>query len=239
MFTPQGWFNAENMAKGTANLASAEKINREWARNFEDETERCINGLLINFVLKASKEALSRHPQHAQAHGLIQSAFENPDQFWERMDDACLAMAGNYNETEFADDPKFNVLIGSVFWRLYRNSTDEGVPAALSSCLERVLTGPEVLGLYELGLFGCMLWYADYDGFRARTLRAYKVVLQERAEKERAAQAEKEQEKQRAAERRAQQSARWRQAGRCQHCGGAFKGLLQKRCASCDRQKDY
>ena len=32
---------------------------------------------------------------------------------------------------------------------------------------------------------------------------------------------------------------RWRAASRCQHCGGAFKGLFKKTCASCGKPKDY
>ena len=31
----------------------------------------------------------------------------------------------------------------------------------------------------------------------------------------------------------------WRSTGKCQHCGGAFKGLFSKKCTSCGREKDY
>ena len=31
----------------------------------------------------------------------------------------------------------------------------------------------------------------------------------------------------------------WRNAGLCQHCGGALKGLFGKKCVSCGRPKDY
>ena len=31
----------------------------------------------------------------------------------------------------------------------------------------------------------------------------------------------------------------WRIAGRCQHCGGEFKGLFTKKCVQCHREKDY
>lgn len=30
-----------------------------------------------------------------------------------------------------------------------------------------------------------------------------------------------------------------RNIGRCQHCGGEFKGLLGKKCTSCGKPKDY
>ena len=33
--------------------------------------------------------------------------------------------------------------------------------------------------------------------------------------------------------------ATWQSRGRCQHCGGEFKGLFTKKCASCGRPKDY
>jgi hypothetical protein len=31
----------------------------------------------------------------------------------------------------------------------------------------------------------------------------------------------------------------WRKEGKCQHCGGALKGLFKKHCAACQRPKDY
>ena len=31
----------------------------------------------------------------------------------------------------------------------------------------------------------------------------------------------------------------WRSTGKCQHCGGAFKGLFSKKCTSCGKEKDY
>lgn len=35
------------------------------------------------------------------------------------------------------------------------------------------------------------------------------------------------------------QQNQWRIAGQCQHCGGQFKGLFAKKCASCGKPKDY
>ena len=31
----------------------------------------------------------------------------------------------------------------------------------------------------------------------------------------------------------------WRDQGLCQHCGGAFKGVIVKKCSACQRKKDY
>ena len=45
------------------------------------------------------------------------------------------------------------------------------------------------------------------------------------------------QEEERAEQERRQQQ--WRTAGRCQHCGGEFKGLFTKKCVQCHREKDY
>lgn len=45
------------------------------------------------------------------------------------------------------------------------------------------------------------------------------------------------QEKERAEQEHRQQQ--WRIAGRCQHCGGEFKGLFTKKCVQCHREKDY
>ena len=36
-----------------------------------------------------------------------------------------------------------------------------------------------------------------------------------------------------------QRSASWMAAGRCQHCGGEFKGVFGKKCAACGKPKDY
>ena len=36
-----------------------------------------------------------------------------------------------------------------------------------------------------------------------------------------------------------QRAANWIAAGRCQHCGGAFKGLFEKKCTNCGKPKDY
>lgn len=42
-----------------------------------------------------------------------------------------------------------------------------------------------------------------------------------------------------AAEKHAEMRTQWRTAGRCQHCGGEFKGLFTKKCVQCHREKDY
>ena len=35
------------------------------------------------------------------------------------------------------------------------------------------------------------------------------------------------------------QQSMWRVEGRCQYCGGAFKGLFMQKCSQCHRKKDY
>lgn len=40
-------------------------------------------------------------------------------------------------------------------------------------------------------------------------------------------------------DRQEQQRRNFRAENRCQHCGGAFKGLFSKKCAQCGRDKDY
>lgn len=42
-----------------------------------------------------------------------------------------------------------------------------------------------------------------------------------------------------AAEKHAEMRTQWRTAGRCQHCGGEFKGLFTKKCVQCHKEKDY
>lgn len=42
-----------------------------------------------------------------------------------------------------------------------------------------------------------------------------------------------------AAEKHAEMRAQWRTSGRCQHCGGEFKGLFTKKCVQCHLEKDY
>jgi len=53
----------------------------------------------------------------------------------------------------------------------------------------------------------------------------------------------REEEKRIARERRKEEAERIalerRKAGLCQHCGGEFKGLFSKKCASCGKPKDY
>ena len=39
--------------------------------------------------------------------------------------------------------------------------------------------------------------------------------------------------------RKQAQRLEWKSNNLCQCCGGAFKGLLTKKCSSCGRQKDY
>lgn len=42
-----------------------------------------------------------------------------------------------------------------------------------------------------------------------------------------------------ASQQRAAFRNQWRNAGRCQHCGGEFKGLFAKKCTACGKMKDY
>jgi len=58
-----------------------------------------------------------------------------------------------------------------------------------------------------------------------------RIAREKREEEERIAREKKEKEERIAAERR--------NAGLCQHCGGALKGLFSKKCASCGKPKDY
>lgn len=39
--------------------------------------------------------------------------------------------------------------------------------------------------------------------------------------------------------KRREQQKNWRNAGKCQHCGGSLKGFFTKKCAECGREKDY
>jgi hypothetical protein len=57
---------------------------------------------------------------------------------------------------------------------------------------------------------------------------------QKKKEAERAAQQRREEN-----ERIAMQQRGWRNAGRCQHCGGELKGFFSKKCVSCGKIKDY
>lgn len=64
----------------------------------------------------------------------------------------------------------------------------------------------------------------------------------EAAEQERQRKIEEERiskEKRESAERIAMQQRGWRNAGRCQHCGGELKGFLIKKCTHCGKTKDY
>ena len=40
-------------------------------------------------------------------------------------------------------------------------------------------------------------------------------------------------------EKQEYQQRKWRLAGRCQHCGGGFKGFFTKQCVQCHTEKDY
>jgi hypothetical protein len=57
---------------------------------------------------------------------------------------------------------------------------------------------------------------------------------QKKKEAERAAQQRREEK-----ERIAMQQRGWRNAGRCQHCGGELKGFFSKKCVQCGKSKDY
>ena len=64
---------------------------------------------------------------------------------------------------------------------------------------------------------------------------------QQEAERQRQEQERKmqEYERQRVLAWQRQQAMMWRNAGRCQHCGGELKGLFSKKCTACGKAKDY
>lgn len=51
--------------------------------------------------------------------------------------------------------------------------------------------------------------------------------------------AAEQKEREEAEARRKAQQAKWRNAGVCQHCGGALKGFFSKKCVHCGKPKDY
>lgn len=61
---------------------------------------------------------------------------------------------------------------------------------------------------------------------------------QQKAQQQKALEAEKVSLKQKAEQTLKQQLA-WRGDGLCQYCGGVFKGLFSKKCSSCGKAKDY
>jgi hypothetical protein len=71
---------------------------------------------------------------------------------------------------------------------------------------------------------------AEISVERHRELAA--IQLKEAAE--RAAQQKREENERIVLQRRA-----WRNAGRCQHCGGELKGFFTKKCTNCGKPKDY
>lgn len=67
----------------------------------------------------------------------------------------------------------------------------------------------------------------------AELLREERRMAEKRAEQ---IKKEKEAEAAKAAE---QERRRRMAAGKCQHCGGSFKGLFSKKCEICKKPKDY
>lgn len=240
MFVPQSWYKADSSAKATANLASMEVLIGEPARRFAQDPEPCVIGLMGGGLPEVSQAVLKAHPGFAQVHAFIQAAYSEPDSYRDNVTNAFNAMAPLWNDPEYASDYRFNLLIAVLGWGLYRDDADVETRGVLNNLLERVLAGDEVLGLYENCLLGAMLWFADYDGYRARVARAYPIVLQERAAKAQAAESEKEIEEARVQIERSQRVRNERmERGKCTYCGGSFKGLIRKTCASCGRPKDY
>lgn len=86
-----------------------------------------------------------------------------------------------------------------------------------------------------------------------RNLEEQRIAKQQREEEERVAQQKREEEERIAQQKREEEERAARQkleeerrvaterrtAGLCQHCGGEFKGLFTKKCASCGKPKDY
>ena len=68
------------------------------------------------------------------------------------------------------------------------------------------------------------MWFWNYDNFQDRVMQRLSDIVNQYQEE-----LQKEQEKRQEHRRR----------GVCQYCGGAFKGLLSKKCSVCGRSKDY
>ncbi len=68
------------------------------------------------------------------------------------------------------------------------------------------------------------MWFWNYDNFQDRVMQRLSDIVNQYQEE-----LQKEQEKR----------LEYRKRGVCQYCGGAFKGLLSKKCSVCGRSKDY
>ena len=121
------------------------------------------------------------------------------------------------------------------------------------------LTQKEALAREAIELFESIAGYSGANSFlqqakeliletskkaeeNERTRKENERKRAEAAEQERQRKIEEERiskEKRESAERIAMQQRGWRNASRCQHCGGELKGFLIKKCTQCGKSKDY
>ncbi len=68
------------------------------------------------------------------------------------------------------------------------------------------------------------MWFWDYDSFQSRVMQRISDIVRQYQEDLRKEETKRQE---------------YRRRGVCQYCGGAFKGLLSKKCSVCGRSKDY
>ena len=175
---------------------------------------------LVNQRVAVAEAAASRHSEIGSVASLMREHDASGSFTYETLEqefDAMVALPNNY----IGADPDVTILFVGFFTFLYRTDDIAELRESFLAHVGTVLSQGPIYGPANFLVPG-IFWYGRYEGFEERVLNEYR-RLQLEAEREKAE----------------EQRSQYRSQGRCQHCGGSFKGLFSKTCGSCGKPKDY
>ena len=199
---------------------------------------------LWNYRTKLAAEIAGRRPEFAGVLSLMKqnnAAVSAPDAPGERittsLGDEMTAMTKFYATGDWKSDMDYLALVQAhACFSFCRDADSREKTQNTRMEVFRQLEKAESMSGGGKVLLIIALWFEDYDGFQGKVRALLPAFLQEKRTQTWARERDQQAEQQRQLEER---RAQYRARGVCQHCGGAFKGLLTKKCVSCGRTKDY
>lgn len=146
---------------------------------------------------------------------IITNPASSPEAMRGALEQEAMQVAECNSQSELAQDVDFvSLLLVFTCW-VYKDNKEEykDAPAPFFA----VLDAQSEQSPASLTNLVTALWLWDYDNFQGRVMQRIQDVINLMQKKRQ----------------------EYRRQGVCQYCGGAFKGMLSKKCSVCGRPKDY
>ncbi len=187
---------------------------------------------LLNQRVGVAQDIAKRHPEFSDVVSLMIQNMQSvtpQTNIADMLSGELMAIYAHWDKEEWRSEPELEALyLAYACWAFSGKENDEQT-RSMRQDLFRDLDSREQLPVPARIMLMIALWFENYNGYQAAVREKLTPYLQEKILNDVVEKANRQEEQRKA----------WRAQSVCQYCGGAFTGLIGKKCTKCGRKKDY